>query len=51
MCIRDRAGVPLKGMIREALLFIGVLLVALLLMTVFPQIVLWLPQTMGYVTH
>ena len=49
--INALAGVPLKGMIREAWLFIGVLLVALLLMTVFPQIVLWLPQTMGYVTH
>ncbi|HEY8906258.1 MAG TPA: TRAP transporter large permease [Rhodoferax sp.] len=49
--INALAGVPLKGMIREAWLFIGVLIVALLLMTVFPQIVLWLPQTMGYVTH
>lgn len=49
--INALAGVPLKGMIREAWLFIGVLIVALLLMTVFPKIVLWLPQTMGYVTH
>jgi tripartite ATP-independent transporter DctM subunit len=47
--INALAGVPLKGMIRESWLFIGVLLVSLVLMTVFPQIVLWLPQQMGYV--
>ena len=46
--INALAGVPLKGMIREAWLFIGVLIVALLLMTLFPQIVLWLPHLMGY---
>ncbi len=46
--INALAGVPLKGMIREAWLFIGVLLVSLVLMTVFPQTVLWLPRTMGY---
>ncbi|MEO7401326.1 MAG: TRAP transporter large permease [Polaromonas sp.] len=46
--INALAGVPLKGMIREAWLFIAVLIVALLLMTVFPQTVLWLPHLMGY---
>jgi tripartite ATP-independent transporter DctM subunit len=46
--INALAGVSLKGMIREAWLFIGVLLVALVLMTVFPQLVLWLPHQMGY---
>ncbi len=46
--INALAGVSLKGMIREAWLFIGVLMVALVLMTVFPQIVLWLPHLMGY---
>ncbi|WP_210543755.1 TRAP transporter large permease [Rhodoferax sp. PAMC 29310] len=46
--INALAGVSLKGMIREAWLFIGVLLVALVLMTTFPQIVLWLPNLMGY---
>ena len=46
--INALAGVSLKGMIREAWLFIAVLLVALVLMTVFPQIVLWLPHQMGY---
>jgi len=27
------------------------MLILLLAMTVFPQTVLWLPQTMGYATH
>jgi C4-dicarboxylate transporter DctM subunit len=48
--INALAGVPLKGMIREGWLFIAVLIVALLLITLFPQTVLWLPQTMGYKT-
>ena len=43
-------GIPLKDMVREGLPFTVLLIVALLLMTLFPQIVLWLPQTMGYVT-
>lgn len=46
--INALAGVSLKGMIREAWLFIAVLLGALVLMTTFPQIVLWLPNRMGY---
>ena len=44
-------GIPLKDMVREGLPFTALLIVALLLMTLFPQIVLWLPQTMGYVTE
>lgn len=46
--INALAGVPLKGMIRESWVFIGVLMVALLIMTLFPQTVLWLPHMMGY---
>lgn len=46
--INALAGVPLKGMIHEAWIFIGVLIVALFLMTVFPQTVLWLPHMLGY---
>ncbi|MEO8858928.1 MAG: TRAP transporter large permease, partial [Burkholderiaceae bacterium] len=46
--INALAGVPLKGMIREGWLFIAVLLVALLIMTLVPQTVLWLPQSLGY---
>lgn len=44
-------GIPLRDMVREGLPFTALLIVALLLMTLFPQIVLWLPQTMGYVTR
>jgi TRAP-type C4-dicarboxylate transport system permease large subunit len=38
-------------MVREGLPFLIMLLVLLLALTLFPQIVLWLPQTMGYVTR
>jgi tripartite ATP-independent transporter DctM subunit len=43
-------GIPLRDMVREGLPFTVLLLVALLLLTLFPQLVLWLPQSMGYVT-
>ncbi len=46
--INALAGVPLKGMIHEAWLFIGVLLAALAMLTVFPETVLWLPHLLGY---
>ncbi len=46
--INALAGVPLKGMIREAWLFIGVLLVSLALMTILPETILWLPHQLGY---
>lgn len=46
--INALAGVPLKGMIREAWLFIGVLMAALAIMTVFPETILWLPHQLGY---
>lgn len=42
------SGIPIKAMLREGWLFLVMLLVLLLAMTVFPQIVLWLPQSMGY---
>ena len=41
-------GIPIKDMLREGWLFLLMLLALLLAMTLFPQIVLWLPQTMGY---
>ncbi len=44
-------GIPLRDMVREGLPFTALLILALLLMTLFPQIVLWLPQSMGYVTR
>ena len=44
-------GIPLKDIVREGWPFTALLVLALLLMTIFPQIVLWLPQSMGYVTR
>ena len=44
-------GIRLRDMVREGLPFTALLMLSLLLLTLFPQLVLWLPQTMGYVTH
>jgi TRAP-type C4-dicarboxylate transport system permease large subunit len=41
-------GIPLKEIIREALPFLLVLIIALLAMILFPEIVLWLPGQFGY---
>ncbi|HEY6133953.1 MAG TPA: TRAP transporter large permease, partial [Rubrivivax sp.] len=41
-------GIPIGEMMKEGWPFIVMLLMLLLAMTLFPQIVLWLPQTMGY---
>jgi tripartite ATP-independent transporter DctM subunit len=46
--INALAGVSLKDMIRESWVFIAVLIVALMIITLFPQTVLWLPQALGY---
>lgn len=43
-------GIPIGDMMREGWPFLLMLLALLLAITVFPQIVLWLPQTMGYKT-
>ena len=43
-------GIPIGDMMREGWPFLLMLLALLLVITVFPQIVLWLPHTMGYVT-
>ena len=43
-------GIPIGDMMREGWPFLLILLALLLAITVFPQIVLWLPHTMGYVT-
>ena len=42
-------GIPLRSIIREVWPFIGVLVVALALMILFPEIVLWIPRRFGYV--
>jgi len=44
-------GIPIKDMMREGWLFLVMLLTLLLAITLIPQIVLWLPQSMGYVTQ
>ncbi len=41
-------GIPIGEMMKEGWPFLLMLLALLLAMTLFPQIVLWLPQTMGY---
>ncbi len=41
-------GIPIGEMMKEGWPFLVMLLMLLLAMTFFPQIVLWLPQTMGY---
>ena len=41
-------GIPLKEIIREIWAFLAVLLGALLLMILVPDIVLWLPRMFGY---
>lgn len=41
-------GIPIGEMMREGWLFLLMLLGLLVAMTVFPEIVLWLPRTMGY---
>lgn len=43
-------GIPIGEMVREGWPFLVMLLLLLVAITVFPQIVLWLPQTMGYKT-
>lgn len=46
--VKALTGIPIGAMMKEGWPFLLMLLVLLLAMTVFPQIVLWLPQTMGY---
>ncbi|MGY0196507.1 TRAP transporter large permease [Leptothrix sp. BB-4] len=41
-------GIPIGEMMKEGWPFIVMLLLLLLALTLFPQLVLWLPQTMGY---
>ncbi|WP_416546984.1 TRAP transporter large permease [Limnohabitans sp. DCL3] len=48
--IKALTGIPIGDMMREGWLFLVMLLGLLVAITVFPQIVLWLPQTMGYGT-
>lgn len=47
--INATTGIPLRTIIKEIWPFIGILIVSLVLMILFPEIVLWLPQQFGYV--
>ena len=40
--------IPLKDIIREIWLFLGILVAALFVMILVPDIVLWVPQSLGY---
>jgi TRAP-type C4-dicarboxylate transport system permease large subunit len=42
------SGQPLRAIVREVLPFLAVLLAALMLITFFPSLVLWLPRQFGY---
>jgi len=46
--INSLTGIELASIIREMWAFIAILLAALLLMILVPDIVLWLPHTLGY---
>lgn len=48
--IKALTGIPIGDMMREGWPFLVMLLGLLVAVTLFPQIVLWLPQTMGYGT-
>jgi TRAP-type C4-dicarboxylate transport system permease large subunit len=41
-------GIPIGAMMREGWMFLVMLLALLVAMTLYPPIVLWLPQSMGY---
>ena len=43
-------GIPIGEIVREGWLFLVMLLALLLCITLFPDMVLWLPHTMGYAT-
>ena len=44
-------GIPIKDMMKEGWLFLVMLLILLLTVTLVPEIILWLPKSMGYVTQ
>ena len=41
-------GIPLKEIIREIWAFLGILMAALILMILWPDMVLWVPRLFGY---
>jgi TRAP-type C4-dicarboxylate transport system permease large subunit len=47
---RALTGIPIMAMVKEGWPFLVMLLLLLVAMTLFPAIVLWLPQHLGYGT-
>ena len=43
-------GIPIKEIIKEIWSFFGILIIALILLIIFPEITLWLPKIFGYKT-
>jgi TRAP-type transport system large permease protein len=46
--VNGTTGIPIKDIVREGVPFFLALLLALLVIIVFPDLVLWLPRTFGY---
>jgi tripartite ATP-independent transporter DctM subunit len=46
--MKQIAEVPLRELVRETMPFLGAMVVALALITIFPSLVLWLPRLLGY---
>jgi len=46
--INATTGISLQSIIREVLPFLVVLLIALVVIVLVPEVVLWLPKTVGY---
>lgn len=46
--INATTGIPLRDIMREILPFLAALIIALLIMTLVPDVVLWLPHQFGY---
>ncbi len=46
--VNGTTGIPTKDIVREGVPFLIALLIALIIMVVFPDLVLWLPRMFGY---
>jgi len=46
--INATTGIAIKDIVREVVPYLVALIAALLMMTLFPEIVLWLPRMFGY---
>jgi TRAP-type C4-dicarboxylate transport system permease large subunit len=46
--INGTTGIPIKDIVREVIPYLVALIIALLVMVLFPDVVLWLPRLFGY---